>query len=308
MHRHSRFLAATATSVAAVLLSSLVAFANAPLTNVRISTDPYTNSTSQHQTEVEPDTFSFGSTIVSAFQVGRFNDGGSSNIGWATSTDQGVTWVHDFLPGTTTFATPPGSWGRVSDAAVAYDALHGVWMINYLPITSGGNVLGVALNRSTDGGLTWQNPVFYRSQNGLDKNWIACDNSPPSPYYGHCYSEWDNNAGGNILQMSTSTDGGLTWTAPAAPSGSPSGLGGQPVVQSNGNVVVPYSANGSAIRTFRSTNGGTSWSAATTIASVSEHGVAGSLRTSSLPSAEVDPGGRVYVVWQDCRFRSGCYF
>ena len=36
-------------------------------------------STSQHGTEVEPDTFAFGLTIVAAFQVGRFFDGGASD-------------------------------------------------------------------------------------------------------------------------------------------------------------------------------------------------------------------------------------
>jgi hypothetical protein len=41
---------------------------------------------------VEPDTFAFGSTVVGAFQVGRFYDGGSSNIGWATSANGGSTW------------------------------------------------------------------------------------------------------------------------------------------------------------------------------------------------------------------------
>src|SRR5690242_12029019 len=50
---------------------------------LRLSTDPFTNGTSQHKTQVEPDTFSFGSTIVSVFQSGRFFDGGSSDIGWA---------------------------------------------------------------------------------------------------------------------------------------------------------------------------------------------------------------------------------
>ena len=39
--------------------------------------------------------------------------------------------------------------------------------------------------------------------------------------------------------------------------GCSSGLGGQPVVQPNGNVVVPYSNNGGAESSFRSTNGGT---------------------------------------------------
>jgi hypothetical protein len=39
---------------------------------------------------------------------------------------------------------------------------------------------------------------------------------------------------------------------------------------------------------------------------ISEHGVAGNLRTSPLPSAEVAGDGRVFVAWQDCAFRSGC--
>ena len=30
------------------------------------------------------------------------------------------------------------------------------------------------------------------------------------------------------------------------------------------------------------------------------------MRTFSLPSAEVAGDGKVYVAWQDCRFRTGC--
>ncbi len=76
---------------------SLPAFASAAHTNlVQISSDPFTNSTSQHRTEVEPDTYAFGSTIVATFQSGRFFDGGSSDIGWATSKDAGKTWKQAF--------------------------------------------------------------------------------------------------------------------------------------------------------------------------------------------------------------------
>ena len=55
----------------------------------QISSDPYTNPNSNHKTQVEPDTFAFGNTIVSTFQSGRFFDGGASNIGFATSTNAG---------------------------------------------------------------------------------------------------------------------------------------------------------------------------------------------------------------------------
>lgn len=63
--------------------------------------------------------------------------------------------------------------------------------------------------------------------------------------------------------MRTSTDGGLTWGPARAPSGGATGLGGQPVVQPSGTVVVPYEsiAGSDAIRSFSSTNGGASWGA-----------------------------------------------
>ena len=77
-----------------------------------ISSDPYTNGGPQHQTQVEPDSYAYGSTIVSAFQVGRYFSGGSSNIGFATSHDGGTTWTHGFLPGTTPDSTPAGGWAR----------------------------------------------------------------------------------------------------------------------------------------------------------------------------------------------------
>jgi hypothetical protein len=47
----------------------------------QISSDPYTNKTGQHQTEVEPATFAFGDTLVAAFKAGRFFKGGASKGG-----------------------------------------------------------------------------------------------------------------------------------------------------------------------------------------------------------------------------------
>ena len=50
---------------------ALVTPAHAQFTLVKISTDKFHNSDSVHRTEVEPDTFAWGKTIVSAFHVGR---------------------------------------------------------------------------------------------------------------------------------------------------------------------------------------------------------------------------------------------
>lgn len=68
---------AVPAAVTVLLLSSGAAYANVALTQV--SSDPYTDAQAQHRSEVEPDTYSFGTTIVSAFQVGRVSGGGASN-------------------------------------------------------------------------------------------------------------------------------------------------------------------------------------------------------------------------------------
>jgi hypothetical protein len=156
------------------------------------------------------------------------------------------------------------------------------------------------VNRSTDGGLTWQNPLNVDLNNGsYDKQWMTCDNTATSPFYGTCYVEW---AGSSGIMMTRSTDGGLTWQRSQTPFAF--GNGGQPLVQNDGKVVVPYA--GSGIQTIVSTNGGVSFTGPNTAATVTDHTPAGSLRAPLLPSAEIDGSGKIYVVWPDCRFRSGC--
>jgi hypothetical protein len=299
-----RLIAVLAVAVLLVLAAG-PALANVPLTQV--SSDPYTNPTSQHRTEVEPDTFAFGSTIVSAFQVGRFFDGGGSAIGFATSTNGGSTWTRGFLPGLTK-AEGGGPFDRASDPAVAFDPRHNVWMISSLGLLEAGGVHGAAVvtSRSTNGGLTWTNPVTTATGSNLDKNWIVCDTTATSPFYGNCYTQFDDNAAGNRMKMSRSTNGGSTWSTPQNTGDAASGLGGQPVVRPNGTVIVPFQSSSGQIRSFRSIDGGASWRATVLVSTISSHTVAGGLRTSPLPSAEVDSAGTVYVVWQDCRFRSGC--
>jgi hypothetical protein len=297
--------AAVVVAALSLLIGSGLALANVSVTQV--STDPFTNTTSQHKTQVEPDTFTFGSTIVGAFQSGRFTNGGASDIGWATSINGGSTWTHGFLPGITKFQGS-GPFDRVSDPAVTFDAKHSTWMILSLAITDTSGVIGTGVtdSRSTDGGLTWTNPVVVVHASGsanLDKTWIACDSNPSSPHYGNCYAEYDDNGAGNRIHMATSSDGGSTWTNVTTSS---TGLGGQPTVMPNGDVLVPYESNVGTIRSFRTTNGGSTWRSSVLISSIQLHTVAGNMRTDPLPSAEVDSAGTVYVVWQDCRFQAGC--
>jgi hypothetical protein len=276
----------------------------------QISSDPFTNTTSNHKTEVEPDTFAFGNTIVSTFQQGRFFDGGGSDIGFATSTNGGVTWVHGSLPGTTPFSTPTGIWQRTSDASVAFDAKHNVWIISFLGLFPNGktNEVDVLVSRSTNGGRTWSAPVVVNASGDFnDKNWTVCDDTASSPHYGNCYTEFDDASKLNLVQMSTSTDGGLTWGPAKTTPDNACVIGGQPVVQPTGTVVVPIDdCLGTAILSFTSTNGGNSWSKTVLAAQLLNDGHPGNIRSPDLPSAEVDSSGRVYVVWTDCRTENFC--
>jgi hypothetical protein len=268
---------------------------------LQLSSDPYTRSGGQHATELEPGAFAYGDTIVTAFQAGRYTDGGSSNNGWATSQDDGRTWHSGFLSGTTQVAGGP--YTRLSDPVVAYDAAHNTWMISSLAIVGSGPTLAthtIIVNLSTDGGLTWSKP--YDIVNGgstyYDKDWISCDKTSTSPYYGHCYVEWDDNDQNGLILMSVSTDGGHTWSKPQTTADSASGIGGQPLVQTNGTVIVPISSfDGKRLLSFQSKDGGKHWSKTIEISPVSGY---------VLSTAAIDGADTVYVVWVDCMFEKQC--
>ena len=85
----------------------------------------------------------------------------------------------------------------------------------------------------------------------VDKEWIACDNFPSSPFFGHCYVAYTDIAHSrpgqeaNVAVQSTS-DGGVTWSQPLlfpveAEIVSP---GVQPVVRPNGELVIVFFEDG----------------------------------------------------------------
>jgi len=263
------------------------------------------NPDSQHETAVEPDSFAWGDTVVAVFQLGRRVNGAAANIGTAVSGDDGRTWTRALLPGTTLNAVPPGNEFAASDPSVAYDAVHGVWIVSTLTL-EGADFSHVYTSRSTDG-LHWSTPVDAAAGPILDKEWIGCDNGTASPFQGRCYLEYTDDQK-NITVSQFSTDGGLTWS-PAVRSGAVL-VGTQPVIQPNGTLVVvagdyrdERALSGSMIA-YRSTDGGATF----TRFVVSDLQATDNqpMRAISLSSVEADSNGTIYATWPDCRFRAGC--
>ena len=299
-------------SLSVLALASAPAIGAPPWTPQQISSDPFIGDGGQHATQVETDTFGFGATIVATFQSGRFfSGGGASAIGFATSTDVGQTWTSGFLPALT--VATGGTADRATDPSVAYDVSHDVWLIASLRLTGPFTPFGTteySASRSTDGGLTWSGPVTASPANpsppphfAHDKGWIVCDNTPSSSHFGTCYlvfADFINNR----FSIVRSTNGGLTWSGPVGSADSVGGVGAQPVVQLDGNVVITFIGS-TGLRSIRSTDGGASFEASVPVAGLTAHAPTG-MRALPLPSSEVDGGGTIYVAWQDCRFRVGC--
>lgn len=275
----------------------------------RLSSDPTRAADAAHETAVEPDSFANGSTVVAAYQVGRFRRfGASAAIGWSTSTDAGRTWRSGLLPGLT-LATR-GSDERASDPVVAYDSLHGTWLVSALTLNVSGTRRSSRLlvSRSSDG-VAWSAPVETARAGTLDKEWLACDNGPGSPYRGRCYVVY-HSIDRNQTVAQSSSDGGLTWTPPVRIAGeNPDVVGVQPLIRPDGTlvVVVPGFGRGNRAQlvSFTSSDGGVTFGPMQTLAQMQWRETA-PIRSLPLPSAEVDAAGTLYVAWHDCQFRAGC--
>lgn len=275
----------------------------------QFSRDRYATPDGQRQTQAEPDSFTSGTTVVAAFQVGRLEDGGADGIGWARSRDGGRTWRAGLLPSLTGATQPVGRFDVATDPVVAYDAVHRQWLIGVLAVADGHATLLVS--RSPDA-QTWSAPVVIESPaEEPDKEWLVCDNGAQSRFRGRCYLAYMNFAA-DELRIRSSTDGGRTWRASTAASTGAHGTaivnGAQPVVRPNGDLVVVVSAFGAVdgrdnrVLAVRSTDGGATFEPAVTVSSLDEAPIVG-LRTGALTAVDAGPDGTLYATWSDCRFR-----
>ena len=162
---------------------------------------------------------------------------------------------------------------------VTFDAAHGVWLATTLGIGIADSAILVA--RSTDG-VHWSRPVTAtraderRGGVVLDKEWIACDNQPASPFLGHCYVSYSDFVGGPAVHADLARTAGLTW---GAPTGSPDLAGSdgmaqeapapQPMTNPLGVLTIPI-FEGDRMSAVRSLDGGATFTPETTIAPVAD--------------------------------------
>ncbi|HJW09081.1 MAG TPA: sialidase family protein [Holophagaceae bacterium] len=203
-------------------------------------------------------------------------------------------------------------WAGISDPALTWDDSGNVFLLALPFAGDAEDILGIAVYKSTDGGLTWATPTLIHQSPGDDKQWMAADLYGAFP--GHIYAAWDDGAN---MRFARSVNNGATWK----------GLGSDPVgsilasdsfapeinVAANGNIYIAWRA-GTQIKLLTSTDGGETFLPAVVAASgittldASLSSVdgwpvfpGGTFRVLTLPTACAGKAKTVAVAWADHR-------
>ncbi|MBX7044700.1 MAG: T9SS type A sorting domain-containing protein [Ignavibacteria bacterium] len=249
--------------------------------------------TSGNQTELSASIWTQNPNYVF---VGANSDPGQ---GYYFTTNGGTTWLGgDLLPNSVAIS---------SDPAVVFNRT-GTLFFNYFD-----NIM--VTDRSSNGGSNWQGRVTVPTSGSFDKNHMAIDDNPTSPYYGRIYVVWTQFVSPNPTVLSYSTNGGATYSAQqqiGSPIASHYEQGCNIQVGPDGTVyciwACPNTGSGNVedlIGFTKSTNGGVTWSAPTTPLTIK--GIRGNIlttniRVNSFPSMAVDRSGGprngyIYVTW-----------
>jgi hypothetical protein len=249
--------------------------------------------------------------IVVVFEQGRFGGGLARDNGFATSHDGGRTWATSPMPRLTRVVG--GRRERAGDPAAAFGPDGRV----YASARIASNTYcpdGIAVQRSDDGGLNWNDPVTiewdFECSNTHEKDWIAVDTNPASPFFGRVYLAWVQRISGDqAVVLTWSDDRGDTWSAETTVSPEDvSAQGPVMVIQPNGHVTIAYADwIDDILMAQTSRDGGGTFDPPVLISTY--RGVdPADMWTGALNdrlSLAVDPTtGMLYLVWQDERFRS----
>ena len=217
-------------------------------------------------------------------------------IGYSYSTNGGIFWSAPVL-----LPDPLPEHATQSDPVLTSDN-NGYF---YLATTSREqtNTRGeTVIYRSTNNGANWlKYSVAAASSAFEDKEWIACDLIPGSPYFNSLNVSWTRIGGNGGIRFTKSSNGGLNWTTPVNIGDNTSGQGSNIAIGTNSYIYVVWQSSG--IKFDRSTNGGASFGTDYQLSSTTGTG-------DSYPFICVDYSnhstrGFVYVVWADNRLGSG---
>ncbi|MEO8664976.1 MAG: T9SS type A sorting domain-containing protein [Ignavibacteria bacterium] len=223
-------------------------------------------------------------------------------VGYSYSSDGGNSWSISKLLDSTLL---PGFF-RNSDPVVGIDTA-GNFYIGVICIGSTG---ALAIYRSTDGGITFPDAYLIANDGSEDKEYIATDLTPGSPYYNTLYMSWTRFSGNTGIKLTKSTNAGVNWTS-AVDINDPGneGQGSDPAVGPNGDIYVTW-VGGTFSEDYiyfdRSTDGGATFGTDKIISQEATPSIPISSSGVTFPSIETDitggaRNGYIYLTWCDAR-------
>ena len=183
---------------------------------------------------------------------------GFPQFGLYRSTNGGTTFTTNFLP-------VPARFRNTSDPIIDAD-LNNRWLLAGIavqPVSATVDRASIIVYRSVDDGATFSNAINVSGINNNfldDKEYLAFDKTPTSPFVGNAYisyTRFANSPQTSQILLQRSVDGGLTWLAPVAISGVIAGAptpfvqGSNVQVGPNGEVYVAWIEGDFTSATFR---------------------------------------------------------
>jgi hypothetical protein len=329
-----------------VQVSGTSAFVGCAADNVAGQTGTnYLNSEVEPWIDVNP---ASTSNIVGIWQQDRWSNGGSRGLVAGVSFNGGGAWQQVVIPKVSLCsggnAANGGDYQRATDPWVSFGPSGTVYQLSLSfndvapPFDAKDFDHALLASRSTNGGLTWSDPVVVRRDTDAnvfnDKQSITADPTDAN----FVYAAWDRlvfpgserasvvasfraAAFRGPFWFARSTDGGGSWE-PARqiydPGQNDQTIGNQIVVQPNGTLVNGFAEfnnenkkklRGGTVRVLRSTDKGATWSGSIVVDKLGTIGVTDPETGDDVRTGDIIPefavngsNGNLYAVWQDARF------